>query len=207
MTVYPDEKGARHDIAEAGRRMYLRGLICAGDGNLSARISDTELIVTPSGVPKGFMTEDMLIKLDIGGNVLEGMLKPSSEIKMHLAIYKRTPEIIAICHAHPPAASAFAAAGVPLDKAFLQETLLTLGIIPVAKYAPPGSDKLADGVAALSGNHNGALLEHHGAVTWGKSVMEALYRMESVEFTATVAMYSKMMGFTKTLGNCSVPHC
>jgi len=198
--VYPDENAARCDIVEAGRRMYSRGFICAGDGNLSARLSQDMILATPSGVSKGFLTGDMLIKLDLDGNILEGNLKPSSEIKMHLAVFKRSPEIQAICHAHPPVSTAFAAAGVALDRAFLQETVVFLGVIPVAKYALPGSDELAATAAEFCRDYHGALLEHHGPVTWGDSVMQALYRMESVEYAATVAMYSKMLGFDRTLG-------
>ena len=240
------EQSARRDIVEAGRRMYLRGYISGNDGNLSARVSDNVIIATPSGVSKGFMTEDMLVKLDLDGCILsygcsaalddadgsgsantnsdgndsasgdsngsisgdcnggansDGKhgLKPSSEIRMHLAIYRKSPKLRAVCHAHPPVSASFAAAGVALDKPFLQETVMLLGVIPVAKYAAPGSDELADGAASFCLDYHGALLEHHGAVTWGDSVMQALYRMESVEYTATVAMYSKMLGFSRTL--------
>ena len=197
--TYPSESEVRRDIVEAGRRMYMRGYVSGNDGNLSSRVSDAVVIATPSGVSKGFMTEDMLIKLDLDGSVLSGDMAPSSEIKMHLAIYRKSPEIIAVCHAHPPVAAAFSAAGVPLDQPFLQESVMLLGVIPVAGYAPPGSDDLADGAAALCCDYHGALLEHHGAVTWGSSVMQSLFRMESVEYTATVAMYSKMLGFDRTL--------
>ena len=196
---YPREDSVRRDIVEAGRRMYMRGYVCGNDGNLSARIADNVLVATPSGVSKGFMTEDMLIKLDLDGNVLSGAMVPTSEIKMHIAIYRRAPEICSVCHAHPPAASVFAAAGVALDRPFLQESVMLLGVIPVAEYAPPGSEQLADGIAALCRDYHGALLEHHGAVTWGGNVMQGLYRMESVEYMATVTMYSGMLGFTHTL--------
>jgi L-fuculose-phosphate aldolase len=196
---YPGELPARRDIAEAGRRMYMRGFVSGNDGNLSARISENAIIATPSGISKGFMTEDMLVKLDLDGNVLGGDLIPSSEIKMHIAIYKNSPDILAVCHAHPPAAAAFAAAGVALDKAFLQESVMLLGVIPVAEYAPPGSEELANSAAAFCCDYHGALLEHHGAVAWGDSVMQALFRMESIEYTATVAMYSKALGFSRTL--------
>ena len=196
---YPSENDARRDIVEAGRRMYARGCVCGNDGNLSARISDDAIIATPSGVSKGFMTENMLIKLGLDGSVLAGELAPSSEIKMHLAVYAASPDKLAVCHAHPPVASAFAAAGVALDKAFLQESVMLLGVIPVAKYAPPGSEELACSVAAFCHDYHGALLEHHGAVAWGETVMQALFRMEGIEYTATVAMYSKMLGFERTL--------
>ena len=196
---YPRESDVRGDIVEAGRRMYMRGYVCGNDGNLSARISDSVIIVTPSGVSKGFMTEDMLIKLDLDGNVLSGDFTPSSEVRMHTAIYRKAPEIIAVCHAHPPVAAAFSAAGEALDKAFLQESVMLLGVIPIAEYAAPGSEKLASNAAALCRDYHGALLEHHGAVTWVNSVMQGLYRMEGVEYTATVAMYSKVLGFNRTL--------
>ena len=197
--IYPDEKSARSDIAEAGRRLYMRGYVCANDGNLSARIADNTIIATPAGVSKGFMTEDMLIKLDLDGNVLEGTLKPSSEIKMHLAIFRKSSEILSVCHAHPPVSTTFAAAGVALDKAFLQETAVYLGVVPVAKYAMPSSAELAETAAEYCLGYHGALLEHHGPVAWGNSVMQALFRMESIEYTATIAMYSKIMGFDRTL--------
>ena len=196
---YPGEDSARSDIVEAGRRMYLRGYISGSDGNLSARLSDNVILATPSGVSKGFMTADMLVKLDLDGRPLDGLLTPSSEIRMHIAVYKKSPDIMAVCHAHPPVAAAFAAAGVALDKPFLQETVMLLGVIPVAAYAPPGSEELASGAAALCLDYHGALLEHHGVVTWGDSVMQSLYRMESVEYTASVAMYSRMLGFDRTL--------
>ena len=197
--TYPGERDARRDIVEAGRRMYMRGYICGNDGNLSARISDNVIIATPSGISKGFMSEDMLVKIDLDGNALSGDLKPSSEIKMHIAIYKKSPDISAVCHAHPPVAATFAAAGVALDKALLQESVMLLGVIPVARYALPGSAELADGAAVYCLDYHGALLEHHGAVTWGGDIMHALYRMESVEYTATVAMYSRIMGFDLAL--------
>ena len=202
--VYPDESMARSDIVKAGARLYQRGMVCANDGNISARISQNLIIVTPSGVSKGFMDEDSLVKLTLDGVVVDGEEEPSSEIKMHLAIYLRSSEVIAICHAHPPAASAFAAEGVALDKAYLQETAMLLGVIPLAPYALPGSAELAHGAAELSGDYNGALLEQHGAVTWGKDVMQALYRMESVEFAATVAMNMRTMGFNRTLNKSQI---
>ena len=203
-TGYPSEADARRDIVEAGRRMYMRGYASGNDGNLSARLSENVVIATPSGISKGFMTEDMLIKLDLDSNVLSGTLRPSSEIKMHIAIYRKSAKIRAVCHAHTPVAAAFAAAGAALDKPFLQESVMLLGVIPVAKYAPPGSEELANGAAAYCCDYHGVLLEHHGAATWGDSVMQALYRMESVEYTATVAMYSKILGFSRTIDKAKI---
>ena len=197
--AYPEENTARLEIVDAGRRLYMRGAVCANDGNISVRISDNAILATPTGVSKGFMTPDMLVTLDLEGNILGGALKPSSEIKMHLAILRKSRSINAVCHAHPPVASAFAAAGVALDMAYLQETAMLMGVIPVAGYAKPGTDELAINAAGLCEGYHGALLEHHGVVTWGDCVTQALFRMEGVEHAATVAMYSRMMGFTRTL--------
>ena len=215
----------------------MRGFVCANDGNLSARLSESTVISTPAGVSKGFMAKEMLIITDLDGNVIiEGerkpkllqynirryyagdepgsinseslvRFKPSSELKMHLAIYKQSPEIISVCHAHPPISSTFAAAGVALDKAFLQETAVSLGVIPVAKYAMPGSVELADAAAAFCRDYHGVLLEHHGPVAWGESVMQALFRMESIEYAATIAMYSKILGFNRTMSKEQIDEC
>ena len=204
MPDYPTEAQARADILEAGRRLYARGLAAANDGNISARVSEREIWATPTNVSKGFMTEDMLVKLDIDGNVLAGTLKPSSEIQMHLAIYRRSRDILGVVHAHPPVASAFAAAGIPLDVPLLQESVTMLGVIPVAAYAMPGSRELADGAAAFCPEYNGCLLEHHGAVAWGGGVMPALFRMEGIEHTAAVLMYSRMMGITRPMSDAEV---
>ena len=191
-------------IIEAGKRLYARGLVAANDGNISARISENEVWATPTNVSKGFMTPDMLVRLDLDGNVLEGTLKPSSEVKMHLEIYKRSPEVMSVCHAHPPAATTFAAAGVPLDKAFLQETVVLLGIIPVAPYQMPGSAELALGAASYCPDYNAVLLEHHGLVTWGNSVSQALHRLEGVEFYAQISMNLRMMGLERPMTNAQI---
>ena len=204
LTNFIDEGAARRDIVEVGRRLYMRGFASANDGNISARVSEDAVIATPSGVSKGFMTEDMLVKLDLDGNVIEGALKPSSEVKMHLAIFKKSPKLRSVCHAHPPVSTTFAAAGVPLDKAFLQETAVSVGVIPVAKYALPGTDALAEGTAEFCLDYHGVLLEFHGPVTWGESVIQALYRMEFVEYMATITMYSRIMGFTQTLDTAQI---
>jgi L-fuculose-phosphate aldolase len=196
---YPTDVEARRDIVEVGRRLYQRGLVAANDGNISARVSDGALWATTSGVSKGFLTESDLVKLDLDGTVLEGGGRASSEIQMHLGIYRRAPTVTGVCHAHPPVATTFAAAGIPLDRALLQEAVLLLGVIPVAPYAPPGSAELAQGAAAYCPDYNGVLLEHHGAVAWGDSVLQALFRMESIEYNATVLLYARLLGLERPL--------
>ena len=198
---YPSDKEAKEAILEAGRRMYGRGLVASNDGNISCKVSETELWATPTGVSKGFMTEDMLVKMDINGNVLEGTLKPSSEMKMHLAIYRENPEAVAVTHAHPPVSTAFAVAGEPLESPVLQEFIVQMGTVPVAKYAPPGSVELAESVVPFARTHNGVLLANHGVVTWGKDVMNAYFRLESVEYYATIMLYTNIIGKRKELSD------
>jgi L-fuculose-phosphate aldolase len=195
----PTDAEVKRDIIEVGRRLYQRGYVAANDGNITARVSPDTLWTTPTGVSKGFMTEDMLIKVSLDGTILEGTHKPSSELKMHLAVYREAPETLGVVHAHPPVSAAFASAGIPLDKALLQEAVVLLGVIPVAPYALPGSDALAESVKPFVSGYNGALLEHHGTVAWGRSVLAALYRLESIEYNATVMMYARMMGIERPM--------
>ncbi|MDR0838250.1 MAG: class II aldolase/adducin family protein [Oscillospiraceae bacterium] len=186
MSRYPTDSEAREAILDCGRRLYERGLVAANDGNITARVSAREVWATPTNVSKGFMSADSLVKLDLDGNVLSGS-KPSSEIKMHLAIYRRAPDILAVVHAHPPTATAFAAAGIPLSKSTLAETEALLGEIPVAPFAPLGTAELADGVAAYCAEYKGVLMARHGVCSWGSGVTEALFNMERIEFTAKIA--------------------
>ena len=199
-----EENRAKADILEVGRRMYQRGFAAANDGNISARVGENEVWTTPSGVSKGFMTEDMLVKVDMDGNVLCGTMKPSSEVRMHLRLYREMPDIGGVAHAHPPTATTFASAGIPLDRAFLQEAVVLLGEIPVAPYALPGTDALAESVVPYCGKYNGLLLEHHGAVAWASDPIHAFYRLESIEYNAVIAMNLKMMGIERPLTNAQV---
>jgi L-fuculose-phosphate aldolase len=198
---YPSDEAARKSILEAGSRLYQRGLVAANDGNISVRVSEHHIWVTPTSVSKGFMQESGLIKLDLNGSILAGEGRPSSEVKMHLNIYREVPEILSVVHAHPPVATTFAASGVPLDEALLQETVVSLGVIPVAPFALPGTDALAEGVVPFLSEFHGLLLEHHGVLAWGDSMTQALHRMESIEYTATVSMYAKMMGLHRPMTN------
>ena len=196
---YPTYEQAAAEIIKAGQKLYDLGFVAANDGNISARISDTEVLSTPTGVSKGGMTGDMLVLLDLDGNVLEGKLRPSSEVKMHLAVYRADEGLRGVVHAHPPIATTFAAAGLPLDAAILQETVVMLGDVPVVPYAVPGSKDLAEGLVPFVSGHYAALLEHHGAVCWGDSIERALFRMESVEYYAKITMYTRLMGIGRPL--------
>lgn len=181
----------KETICEVGRRLYDKNLLVACDGNISYRVSDREIWVTPTGVSKGFMTPDMLALLDIDGNVLNENV-PSSEVKMHLNIYKKRPDIRAIVHAHPPFSTAFAAAGRALDKKYLTELVMTLGDVPITEFALPGSDELALSCDPYL-SKNALLLRNHGALSWDTTLYGALYKMETIEQTAKVTFLADMM--------------
>ena len=190
---YTDSAAAKAAILEAGRRLYQRGYVCANDGNISARMTDGTIWVTPTGVSKGFMTEEMLIRISPEGEVLEGTWKVSSESAMHLAIYRENPEVGGVVHAHPAAATAYAAQGKPFDQAISLDAALQVGWVPCAPYAATGSVELAESAAQYCNEADCTLLEHHGAVTWGRDTMAALYRMECLEQTFVV--YEHMLRF------------
>lgn len=197
--TYPTDAQAKAAILEAGQKIYQRGLVAANDGNLSVRVGENALWVTPTGVSKGAMTEEMLVKLDLDGNVLEGIRKPSSETKMHLRIYREDPLIRAVVHAHPPIATAFAAAGIPLDRPVLQEAVVQLGTVPVAPFALPGSQGVADSVAPYCRQYRALLLEYHGAVTWGDTMEQAHYRLECLEQLAAVTLHLRALGCDRVM--------
>ncbi|MBE3592423.1 MAG: class II aldolase/adducin family protein [Thermoanaerobacter sp.] len=189
-TRYMNDHEAQEAIIEIGKRMYLKGYVASNDGNISIKVSPNEIWVTPTGVSKGYMTHEMLVKLDLDGNIISGNNKPSSEIKMHLKVYKENPDAKAVTHAHPPIATAFAVAGIPLDKPILPEAIINLGAVPVARYATPGTEEVPESIAPYCNSYNGVLLANHGALTWGKDIFEAYYRLESLEHYATIMLYA-----------------
>ena len=171
------------DMIDVGNKMYQRGFVAANDGNLSVRCPDGEsALVTPTGVSKGGMTEDMFIKLRIAdGEQLEGTCKPSTEVKMHLRLYRENPKIGAVVHAHPLYSTSFAIARQPLDAPIYPAAMMNLGIVPVAEYAPPGTVGVADSVAPFAKDYRALLLANHGALAWAGDILTAWYRMEELE--------------------------
>src|SRR5207342_3354009 len=151
----PSETQLRADIVEVGRRLYARGYTASNDGNISVRLDERRLLMTPANVCKGFMNEQMMVITDMEGNKLVGERKPSSEMQMHLEVYRQRPEIQAVVHAHPPVATAFAVAGIPLDRAVLAEVVTTLGSVPIAEYATPSTDELPAACSKYLKAHDG----------------------------------------------------
>ena len=195
----PSESQLRADIVEVGRRLYARGYTASNDGNISARLDDRRLLMTPANVCKGFMNEQMMVITDLEGNKLAGERKPSSEIQMHLEVYRQRPEIQAVVHAHPPVATAFAVAGIPLDRAVLAEVVTTLGSVPIAEYATPSTKELPEAVGKYVKAHDGMLLANHGALTLGSDVFAAYYKMETIEHFANISFVARMLGGERLL--------
>lgn len=196
-----DEKRLRAEICEAGRRLYARNMVASNDGNITARLKDGHILATPTGVSKGSISPDMICKLNAEGEQLEGYLSPSSEIRLHLHCYRRRPDVHAVAHAHPPKATGFALAGLPLDELTLPETIVSFGCIPLAPYATPGGEKLPQSIDHLIESCDAILLANHGAVTVGGSPMDAYYKMETLEHTAHITWVAKTLGGVKELTN------
>ena len=191
--MYNSHSEAKEAILHAGKCLYQNGYVAANDGNITARMSDGSVWCTPSGVSKGFMTEDMLVRVDPRGEVLEGTWPVSSEIQLHLAIYRENPKLGGIVHAHGPGATAWASTGKPWDLAVSLDSALHLGTVPCATFAITGSKTLAEAAAPYCKQHTAVFLEHHGSVTWGKDVMQALFRTEVLE--QTFKIYANMRTF------------
>jgi L-fuculose-phosphate aldolase len=188
------ESSLRADIVEVGRRMYARGYTASNDGNISARLGADRLLMTPKSVCKGFMTPDMMCITDLEGRKLQGDRDPSSEMLMHLEVYRHRPDVQAVVHAHPPIAKGFAVAGIPLDRAVLAEVLTTLGSIPIAEYATPSTRELPEAVRKYIKAHDGMLLANHGALTVGPDLYAAYYKMETIEHFAKISLVARLLG-------------
>jgi L-fuculose-phosphate aldolase len=188
------ESSLRADIVEVGRRMYARAYTASNDGNISVRLGGDRLLMTPKSVCKGFMTPDMMCVTDLDGRKLQGDRDPSSEMLMHLEVYRQRPDVQAVVHAHPPIATGFAVAGIPLNRAVLAEVLTTLGSIPIAEYATPSTKELPEAVRKYIRAHDGMLLANHGALTVGADLFAAYYKMETIEHFAKISLVARLLG-------------
>ncbi len=193
------ESQLRADIVEVGRRLYARGYTASNDGNISVRLDDSRLLMTPKSVCKGFMDPAMMCITDLEGRKLAGERDPSSEMLMHLEVYRQRPDARAVVHAHPPIATAFAVAGIPLDRAVLAEVVTTLGSVPIADYATPSTMELPAAVRKYVKAHDGMLLANHGALTLGGDLYAAYYKMETIEHFAKISFIARMLGGERLL--------
>lgn len=197
--VEDKEKYLREEICRIGRLLFDRMFVAGTEGNISARLSDDVILVTPTQVSKGMISPEMITKVDLFGNVISGGLNPSSELPMHLRIYTKRPDVHAVVHAHPPFATAHAVTGISFDLAFLPESVVYLGEIPIAPYGLPSSNEIPDAIEPYLADHTALLLENHGALTWGKDLLTAYYHMENLEQMAKIHVYGRILGDIKYL--------
>jgi L-fuculose-phosphate aldolase len=193
------EEEHRRDLCVVGRWIHERGFVASTDGNMSVRLGADRILTTPTCMSKGMMTPDDMVITDLTGRRISGSRKPSSEIGMHLLIYRLRPEVNAVCHAHPPTATGYAAAGIPLDKPILCELIIGLGSIPVARYGTPGTPELAAALEPLVQGHDAILMANHGVVTCGPDLLTAFLRMETTEHFARVALVTQLLGKQEVL--------
>ncbi len=200
-----EEVQARREILEAGRRLRDRFFVAANDGNISARLAPGRFLITPTGVNKGDLSAEMLLTVDAEGKVLDGSLEPTSEMKMHLAVYRERPEVEAVVHAHPPTATGFAASRLRLDQdVILPEVVFGLGRIGLSEYGTPTTAEVPAAVSREICDCDALLLANHGALTVGSSVMQAYYRMETLEMYARIRLVTLQLGGPRELSGDQV---
>lgn len=193
-----DEQTARREIVRVGQFLYERSYVVSSDGNISVRLNDGRILATPTQISKGRMTEDSLALTDIEGKPLNDK-RASSELAMHLLIYREREDVKAVCHAHPPNGTAFAVAGLAIDQPVLSEVILTLGCVPLADYGTPSTSELTDAMQPLVKHHNALLMANHGAVAYGADVWQAFDRLETLEHTAKITILSRLLGGSRSL--------
>ena len=187
-------ESVREEICRVCRLLYDRGYVVSNDGNVSARVEEERVLITPSGVGKGRVTPDMLVLCDLEGRILEGDRHPSSESGMHLMVYRERPDVRAVVHAHPPFSTARAICRRPLTERYLAETVLGLGEIPVTEFAMPSTAEVPDSVRPFVRTHSAVLLANHGSLAWGPDLLSAFDRLEVVEQTAKVYFLVERIG-------------
>lgn len=205
MSDSQNELSYRQEIVRIGAMLHQKGFVGATDGNISVRLERDQVLVTPSGVSKGFMTPAQMVLTDLDGRVLQTerldgrTMRPSSEFPMHLQCYGQRPDVRAVVHAHPPVAIACTIAGISLSPPVLPEVVVTLGTVPTAPYATPGTPEGAAAIRELILQRDAILLDHHGVVAVGQSVMDAYLKLEKVEHAAEIILAATQLGRVTTL--------
>ncbi|MGH9530371.1 MAG: class II aldolase/adducin family protein [Terriglobales bacterium] len=197
----PSQGQHRKQIVQFGRMLHERGYVAAMDGNLSVRLDDRRILSTPTSICKGMMRPSDLVIVDVNGERISGRNNVSSEIAMHLLIYRLRPDVRGIVHAHPRTATGFAAAGMALNKPLVCEVVIGLGSIPLAKYGTPGTPELTDALEPLIPQYDAILMSNHGVVTYGADLHRAYMKMETVEHFAQIALISHLLGSQQPLGD------
>lgn len=199
----------REMICDIGQRLWKLGFVAANDGNISCKLSDDIILTTPTGVSKSLLSPDKIVKVDLEGNILESIdgVLPSSELPMHLICYKNRADIKAVVHAHPPTATGFAIAGIPLDDYSMPEAIIFLGSVPIAEYGTPSTLEVPQSIMPYLNSHDAILLKNHGAITVGQDLMTAYYRMETLEHFAKVTLVARQLGGAQELNEKQINSC
>ncbi len=193
------ESAYRRDLAFFGRMLHERHYVSGTDGNLSVRLDRERVLTTPTGVSKGLMKPEDMVVVNLNGHRVSGNAQPSSEIQLHLTIYATRSDVGGVVHAHPCTATGFASSGLGLTDPICSELVLTLGKVPLAPYAHPGSEELSQSVQPFIESHSAILLENHGVVTYGETLRQAYFNMEAVEHCARIALTTNLLGHPKVL--------
>ena len=193
------DRALRQDLVRFGKMLHAQGFVAATDGNLSVRLDQSRILVTPTGFSKGMMSPEDMVIVDLHGKKLSGFYNPSSEITMHLTIYRMRPDVGAIVHAHPCTATGFASAGIALDEPLCSEVVITLGAVPLAPYATTGTMELSDSLRPYIPFHDAILMANHGVVAYGDDLCRAYMRMEAVEHYAKIVLATRQLGSARSL--------
>ncbi|WP_029451211.1 class II aldolase/adducin family protein [Clostridium algidicarnis] len=196
-----NENELKEQICDICHKMWQLGWVAANDGNVSVKIDENTFLTTPTGISKSFMTPDKIVKINAKGEVLEAKneYKPSSEIKMHLRCYEQRDDVGAVVHAHPPTATGFALAHKSMDVYSLVECVISVGSVPIAEYGTPSTDEVPNSITPYLKEHDVILLENHGALTVGKDLVTAYYRMETLELWAKTSLVAQLLGEEREL--------
>jgi L-fuculose-phosphate aldolase len=179
--------------------LHRLGFMPGTSGNLSVRLNDQRLLVTPTGVSKFLLRSADMVIVDLQGRQLDGYRKVTSEVSMHLAVYRDRDDVTAVIHSHPPVATAFACVGRGLDEMLCQEAVMTLGVVPLATYATTGTEEVAASLAPFIPDHDAILMANHGAVSYGGTLLQAFQKMEVVEHLAQIALVAHQLGAPRVL--------
>lgn len=201
--MYEEIKDQMCDVCH---KMWQLGWVAANDGNVSVKLEDGTFLATPTGISKSFITPEKIVHIDKNANIIEanGDYRPSSEIKMHLRCYKEREDVGAVLHAHPPVATGYAVANVPLDEYSMIETVIAIGSIPVTPYGTPSTYEVPDAIAPYLGEHDVVLLQNHGALSVGADLLTAYYRMETLELFAKISLNAHLLGGAKEISRPNI---
>ena len=198
---FVSEDKIRAEIARFCHLIYEKSYVASTDGNVSVRLPDGHIMCTPTICNKGFVKPEDMVIIDSKGQRVKGERKASSEIAMHILIYEMRRDINAVVHAHPQCATAYAAAGIPLNKALISEVVLALGCIPLTQYGTPGTPELSDQLRPFIKDFDALLMSNHGVVTYGANLEDAFNRMDTVEHFAKISIYTKILGRERLLSS------